>query len=147
MTYQTVLQVIQRVEGLGHKLLMDNYITSLALFDYLFQHKINACETVHHDRRGMPQDIGPKSLKMRKGDIVTHVRGNLRSVSWRDSCDVYILTDIHTLPVEDNFTDKPCHAIKPRVEEQLQDLHGICGQVRQNGEQIQNCRENMEVYQ
>jgi len=38
----TVLQVIQRVEGLGHKIFMDNYFTSPALFDNLVQQK-NQC--------------------------------------------------------------------------------------------------------
>jgi len=32
-----VLQLIQRVEGLGHKIFMDNYFTSPDLFDDLFQ--------------------------------------------------------------------------------------------------------------
>jgi hypothetical protein len=33
----TVLQVIPRVEGLGHKIFMHNYFTSPALFEDLFQ--------------------------------------------------------------------------------------------------------------
>jgi hypothetical protein len=53
-THRMVLQVIQRVEGQGHKIFMDNYFTSSPLFDDLFQHKINACGTVRHNRRGMP---------------------------------------------------------------------------------------------
>jgi hypothetical protein len=79
-THGTVLQVIRRVEGLGHKVFMDNYFTSPTLFDDLFQRKINACGTVCHDRRKMPRDIGPKSLKMKWRDIVTRVRGNLMAV-------------------------------------------------------------------
>jgi hypothetical protein len=55
----TVLQVILRDEGLGHKIFMDNYFTSPGLFDDLFQRKINACGTFCHDKRGMPRDIGP----------------------------------------------------------------------------------------
>jgi hypothetical protein len=55
-----VLQVLQRDEGLGYKIFMDNYFTTPTLFDDLFQQKINACGTVRHDRCGMPQDIGPK---------------------------------------------------------------------------------------
>ena len=41
-THGTVLQVIQRVEGLGHKIFMDNYFTSHALFDGLVATK-NQC--------------------------------------------------------------------------------------------------------
>ena len=62
-----VLQVLQRDEGLGHKIYSDKYFTLPALFYYLFQQKINACGTVGHDRHGMPQDIGPKSLKVKMG--------------------------------------------------------------------------------
>jgi len=116
-THGTVLQVIRRVERLGHKVFMDNYFTSPALFEDLFQRKINACGTVRYDRHGMPRDIGPKSLKMKRGDIVTHVRGSLRAVRWKDRRDVYILTNMHSPPVEGNFTDDSGNAIKPCVAE------------------------------
>jgi hypothetical protein len=53
-THGTVLKVIQRVEGLGHKTFMENYFNSPALFGGLFQLKTNACGTVRHDRHGMP---------------------------------------------------------------------------------------------
>ena len=67
VTHGIVLQVIRRVEGLGHKVFMDNYFTSPALFEDLFQRKINACGKVCHDRRRIPQDIATKSLKMKRG--------------------------------------------------------------------------------
>ena len=62
-THGMVLQLIRRVEGLGHKIFMDNYFTS----PDLFQRKINACGTVRQDRRGMPRDIRRKSLKLKRG--------------------------------------------------------------------------------
>jgi len=65
----------------------------------------------------MPRDIGPKSLKMKRGDIVTCVRGDLRAVRWKDRRDVYILTNMHSPPVEGNFIDDSGNAIKPRVVE------------------------------
>jgi len=86
--HRAVLQVFQRAEGLGHKIYLQNYFTTLPLFSDLFQQKINACGTVRHDRHGMPQDIGPKSLKVKMGDIVTRVRGTLRLFAGkrRDVC-------------------------------------------------------------
>ena len=54
---------------------------------------------------------------MKRGDIVTRVRGNLRAVRWKDRRDVYILTNMHSPPVEGNFTDDSGHAINPRVVE------------------------------
>jgi hypothetical protein len=59
---------------------MDYYFTSPAVIDDLFQHKINACGTVCHERDGMPHDIGPKALKLKREDIVRGVRGNLMAV-------------------------------------------------------------------
>jgi len=50
-THGTVLQL---------KIFRDNYFTSRALFDDLFQRTINACGTVRHGKRGMPRDTGPK---------------------------------------------------------------------------------------
>jgi nickel-dependent lactate racemase len=36
----TVLKVVQRVEGLGHRIFVDNYFTSSAVLHDLFQHKM-----------------------------------------------------------------------------------------------------------
>ena len=116
-THGTVLQVGRRVEGLGHKSYMDNYFTSHALFDDLFQRKINACGTVRHDRRGMPRDIGPKSLKMKRENIATRVRRTVRDFRWKDRRDVYILTNMHAALVEGNFTHESGQAIRPGVVE------------------------------
>jgi hypothetical protein len=65
----------------------------------------------------MPRDIGPKSLKMKRGDIATRVMGTLRAVCWKDKRDVYILINMQAPPVEGNFTNESGQAIKPRVVE------------------------------
>ena len=116
-THGTVLQIFRRVEGLGHKIFMDNYLISPALFGDLFQQTISACGTVRHDKCGMPRDIGAKYLKMKRGDIATRIRGTLRAVWWKDRRDVYILSNMYAPPVEGNFTQISGQAIKPRVVE------------------------------
>ena len=58
-THGTVLELIRRVEGLGHKLYMDSYFSSPALFDDLFGKKLNCCGTVRNDRRAMPRHFIP----------------------------------------------------------------------------------------
>jgi hypothetical protein len=52
---------------------------------------------------------------MKRGDTVPRIRGNLKTVRWKDRHDVYILTNMHTPPVEGNFTNDSGHAIKPHV--------------------------------
>jgi len=116
-THGTVLELVRRVEGLGHKLYMDSYFLSPVLFDDPFGKKINCCGTVRNDKRGMPKDISSQAMKSKKGDIITRVRGNQSIVRWKDKRDVYVLTNTHTPPVEDNFCDESGHAVKPRVIE------------------------------
>jgi hypothetical protein len=67
VTYGTLLRVIHRVERPGHKIFVDNYFISAAVLDDLFQHKIGAFGIVRSGRHGMPQDIGPKALKLKRG--------------------------------------------------------------------------------
>jgi hypothetical protein len=116
-THGTVFELVRRVEGLGHELYMDSYFSSPALFDDLFRRKINCCGTVLNDRRGMPKDISSRAMKAKKGDIITQVRGNQSIVRWKDKRDVYVLTNMHTPPVEGNFCDDSGNAVKPRVIE------------------------------
>lgn len=62
----TVLGLTRKVEGVGHKLYMDNYFSSPALYDDLLTRKINSCGTVRYNRRELPQEINPKNLKLKK---------------------------------------------------------------------------------
>jgi len=114
-THGTVLELVRRVEGLGHKLYMDSYFSSPALFNDLFGKKINCCRTVHNDRPGMPKDISSRVIKAKKGDIVMMVRGNQSIIHWKDKRNVYVITNMHTPPVEGNFCDESGHAVKPHV--------------------------------
>jgi hypothetical protein len=114
-THGTVLDLVRRVEGLGHKLYMDSYFSSPALFDDLLGRKINFCGTVRNDRRGMPKDIASRAIKAKKRDITMRVGVNQSIVRWKDKRDVYVLTNMHAPPVEANFCDKSGHVVKPRV--------------------------------
>jgi len=116
-THGIVLELVRRVEGLGHKLYMGSCFSSPALFDDLSGRKINCCRTVRNDRRGMPKDISSRTLKAKKRDIITQVRGNQSIVRWKDKHDVYVLTNMHTPPVEGNFCDRSGRAVKPHVIE------------------------------
>jgi hypothetical protein len=79
-THATVKELTRRVEGLGHKLYMDNFFTSPDLFDDLTKCKINCCGTVRPNRKGMPQDLADRRLKLKRGDIRARTRGDLTAV-------------------------------------------------------------------
>jgi hypothetical protein len=58
-TRAAVRHLTSRVEGLGHKIFMDNFFLSPRLFDDLEREK-NSCGAVWPNRKDMPPDFGPK---------------------------------------------------------------------------------------
>jgi hypothetical protein len=115
-TRVTVRSLVRRVEGVGHKLFMDNFFSSPALFDDLLIRKINSCGTVRHNRKGMPAELGPK-LKLKRGDIRTKVRDDLTALFWKDKRDVLMLTNMHSAPEEGNYCDEYGNAMRPKIIE------------------------------
>jgi len=67
-THVTVTELM-KIEGRGHKLYVDNFFSSPELFDALANKQIYCCGTVRPNRRGMPQDLVPKTTKLKRGDI------------------------------------------------------------------------------
>jgi len=59
-THAAVGHLTSRVEGLGHKIFMDNFFSSPGLSDDSDRHKINSCRTVWPNRRDILLDFGPK---------------------------------------------------------------------------------------
>jgi len=94
-THVTVRHLTSRVEGLGHKIFMDNFFSSPRLFDDLDRRKLNSCGTVRPNRRDMPRDFGPKRLKLKRGDVRVRTRGGLTALVWNDRREVYMLTWTH----------------------------------------------------
>ena len=82
---------------------------------YLTTKQIYCCGTVRPNRKGMPQDLGHKKMKLKRGDIHVRTRGDLTAIMWRDKRDIYMLTNIHDAPAEGNFCDGNGKAIKPQI--------------------------------
>ena len=83
-THNTVANLTNGVEGLGHKLYMDKFFSSPDLYDDLAQKKILCCGMVRLHRKGMPKDLKPKALRLKHGDIRVRTRGDLTAVVWKD---------------------------------------------------------------
>ena len=103
VTHATVRHLTCRVEGLRHKLFMDNFFSSPRLFDSLLRRKIHSCRTVRPNRKDMPSDFGPKKLKLTRGDIRVRTRGNLTALAWKDRRGIYMLTNMDPPPEEREF--------------------------------------------
>ena len=105
-----------RVQGLGHKIFMDNFFSSPRLFQD-WTDKINSCGTVRPNRRDMPSDFGPKLLKLKWGDVRLRTRGGLTALVWKDRRGVYMLTNMDPPTAEGNFCDDSNRPVKPNIVE------------------------------
>jgi len=105
-THATVTDLTKKIEGCGHKLYMDNFFSSPELFDDLAKKQIYSCGTVRPNRRGMQQDLAPKTSKLKRGDIRLRTRADLTAVPWWDKRDVCMLINIHNAPAEGNFCNE-----------------------------------------
>jgi hypothetical protein len=53
----------------------------------------------------MPRVFGPKTLKLKRGDVRLKSRGFLTALVWNDRRQIYVLTNIDTQPAQGNFCD------------------------------------------
>jgi len=102
----TVTELRRKIEGCGRNLCLDNLFSSPELFDDLVRKQIYCCGTVRPNRRGMPQDPGLKTTKLRRGDIYVRIRADLMVILWWDKRDICTLTNIHNAAVEGNFCNE-----------------------------------------
>jgi len=54
----------------------------------------------------MPQDLAPKTSKLKRGDIRIRTRAALMAILWQDKRDICMLTNIHNAPAEGNFCNE-----------------------------------------
>jgi len=105
-THATMTELTRKIEGRGHKLNMGSFFPSPELFDDLVKKQIYCCGTVRPNRRGMPQDLRPKTTKLKRGDIRVRTRADLTAILWRDKREICMLTNIHSAPAEGNFCNE-----------------------------------------
>ena len=84
----------------GKKLYMDNFYTSVPLFEDLERRGTLACGTVPSNRKGLPRDITDvhnEEIKgLKRGESVYRQKDTITCVDWKDSKMMYMLA---TTPV------------------------------------------------
>jgi hypothetical protein len=85
------------VEGVGHKLYMDNFLSSLTCLMTWPRKKNYCCGTERLYRKGMPKDLKANTQRSKQGDIWVMTKGASTAVVWKD---------IHNPNREGNFWDK-----------------------------------------
>ena len=88
-TLATLTELAAMIKYVEHKLYMDNFFSSPALFDDLHTKTINCCGTVRPNNKGMPKNFGHE-MKIKRGVLKTKVKGNLTAITWKDKQNVNI---------------------------------------------------------
>ncbi|XP_055945334.1 piggyBac transposable element-derived protein 3-like [Argiope bruennichi] len=84
----------QSFVGNNHAITMDNYYSSLELYEYLKSQHIYAFGTIRSERRGLPKFAGYKDLQ--RGDFdheITHQ--GISYFKWKDNRCVHLLSNYH----------------------------------------------------
>jgi len=77
--------------------------------------KFSVVGQLGYHRKGMPKDLQPKTLRLKRGDIQVRTRGDTMAVVWKDKRDVCPLKNIHDPPREGNYHNEHGNAIKPAI--------------------------------
>ena len=83
-THASVRHLTSRVEGLEHKIFMDNIFSSPRPFDDLDRRKINSCVQCSPTQKTRPVTLGYKTTKLKRGDIMVKIRGGSTALVWKD---------------------------------------------------------------
>jgi hypothetical protein len=75
-THATASGLITKIENLGHKLYVDNLLSSPGSYDDLHMKAINCYGTVTSNQKGTPGKFG-KDLRLKQGDVKTKAKGDL----------------------------------------------------------------------
>lgn len=101
---RVVLKLVEPFYRLGYNIFMDNYYTSVELFEKLCDHGLQACGTCREDRIGLPRDVTKSTSatvkRMKRGEAIFRQKHHLTCVTWKDRKPVTILT---TLPATEEM--------------------------------------------
>jgi len=101
----------KEVKGHDQKLHMDNLLSSSDLDDDVTKKKINCCDTITPNTKGVPPNLGTKKIKLKWCEIQI-TRADLMVILWTDKRDIHMLMNICDKPAQDHFCDEKGNVMK-----------------------------------
>lgn len=89
--------ILPHLANRNHIIYMDNFFSSLPLYQELLQHGTMACGTYRTNRAGFPTELTDKTSlkKLARGDSIMRQKGDLTTMVWMDKKPVYVVTTAH----------------------------------------------------
>ena len=107
---KAVMSVIEPYLDKGYYVFMDNYYTSVPLFEELEERKTLACGTVRSNGSGLPKEIcGLKEKKvkeLKRGESLFRQKGSVTCVTWRDRKPVSVLATTPTSKTDQSVVQR-----------------------------------------
>src|SRR6266498_4721059 len=97
--------VFQLPKGKSFNIFMDNYFSSISLFKYLCDNKIEACETVRTNSANFPQILKVKK-KLNWDTLSGVVVNDVLAILWMDNGPVTMLSTIHKINGNENRIER-----------------------------------------
>ena len=85
--------LLRNLLGLGYKLFIDNWYTSEAIFDYLYENKICAVGTVRKNQLKLPNSVTNENLD--RGQFPFRRKENMLVVRYQDKKEIFLLSTMH----------------------------------------------------
>ena len=108
---RAVMGLMESFFNKGHTLYMDNYYTSVPLFEDLEERGALACGTVRSNRKGLPRDITDAQTEeikgLKQGESVQQQKGTIACVGWKDRKMVYMLATTPVSPTSNSEVERP----------------------------------------
>ena len=112
---RVVLDLSERLRGGHYVLNMDNFFSSLELFERLKREGLYARGTVRVNRRGWPRQLLSEVRLRSQGDCAAAQKGTLSAFSWRDKRVVNLLSTADDPTVETTVSRKQRDGTKKEV--------------------------------
>ena len=90
--YKVVTNLCQEIYGKWHKVIFDNFFTSMDLVEELFCNKTLSSGTIRVGRRGFPKELFDKLKQLARGDVIGMRKGPMMAVTWIDSKPVHMVS-------------------------------------------------------
>ena len=95
LSYRVVMDLCQHMFGSNLNVYMDNFYTSPELLRALYIRGIMACGTVRSNRKGLPKELLPAKLHLRKHKYKLAQYDDLTYCIWQDTKPVIFLSNFH----------------------------------------------------
>lgn len=103
--HTAVRNFFKRIDGVGHKLYMNNFFPHPDLFDDMTKKKVSSCGTVRPNRKGVAYNLLRVRPGLKMGDIRVRVIGDITVLVQRSKRDVRVLRTMSTPPAAGSFCD------------------------------------------